>query len=368
MKYICYLLFSLCCFQVAAQTKPANHTLYIEALGTCGSLSINYDRVFYRENKRLHFSSGAGVNIFNPYSEPVNLNSLYITALIGKNENFFETGLAGVLFTERQFINTDKLVIPYLLTGYRHQKKAGGLFFRSYLMFFYYPDKPIFNFNEFGFPLNSPYLGVSLGYTAPKKTALSGKNNIDFVYSIGVNLALLRTLNSYRYGTIGANSESKVEKMENIPGITNGLGIEVKKSDKFSIASGLFVSGYAMKLMETSNDFVAGAGSAATYTTSVSIYTLRLIALEMPFLFRFYPDNNFFIEGGPKYSVYLKQNPNPFDIANTDFGFEVNVGRKINFRNNAMSFSIGYSGNQRLILTHPPFQVSAITLKTGYSF
>ena len=163
-----FLLFGLA---GAAQESPSTGTgmkrnsIYAELLGNGGVYSINYDRVFQLNNHlkivpRVGFSTLKQVIIV-----PVEANLLLSGSRTAKN--FFEGGLgvtilkplsgfSGQLLTingydynfKNEAVNTPLIV----RAGFRHQKPAGGLMYRTGLLLFTGEDSLL-------------TLGIGIGYT-----------------------------------------------------------------------------------------------------------------------------------------------------------------------------------------------------------
>ncbi|MCF8368825.1 MAG: hypothetical protein K9G76_07255 [Bacteroidales bacterium] len=155
------------CFQWAAlsqsdTTRVINHGFYIEALGTGGYGSINYEGI-WPVVKNLKIAGRAGMGIyhltdfslsFNPdVNIPLSINGLY------GNTNNLELGFGQTLSNtvKAGFSNgkpTREFNIHANFTiGYRYQKEKGGLIFRICY-------SPIIEFYKY----YRHWGGISIGY------------------------------------------------------------------------------------------------------------------------------------------------------------------------------------------------------------
>lgn len=158
------IAFLLNSFVSAAQSSAA-HSVFVEALGSGGYYSVNYDRYLF-ESRKAWFSIRAGLCVMYPkitssgtraleYRIPVMLNRIQ-----GKANNHFECGIGLGMYNgyvTPELSNEAKrksLAIIDTFIGYRFQKKDGGLMFRI-------GATPFFVISERAFV---PWGGLSFGY------------------------------------------------------------------------------------------------------------------------------------------------------------------------------------------------------------
>lgn len=168
MKYIyCIAILSIIVnnkiFSQKDSTQLAQNIIFVEAAGSGGYGSINYERVLFSK-KYLMFSTrlGFGTYHINDYTNNFNpdiLLPLLINGCYGKNHKI-ELGLGQTFANIVQADNTDfkpKRVTnlhTIFSVGYRYQKDTGGIFFRCVYT-------PIIEFNS----SFRHWAGISFGYS-----------------------------------------------------------------------------------------------------------------------------------------------------------------------------------------------------------
>lgn len=141
---VCLTLFlSLLCKQTGAQpdstAQTARNSFYIEAGGAGGYGSFNFENFFHQKNNiTLNWRAGLFIYHMKDYAGRVNpdlIIPLGIGAFYGKSHHL-EAGIGQIISMVAQNNNEDALshrsthLSTSFLTGYRYQKKKGGLFFR----------------------------------------------------------------------------------------------------------------------------------------------------------------------------------------------------------------------------------------------
>jgi hypothetical protein len=142
MKTI-YAILTIVPVRTFAQEADYKNSIYLEAGGNAYMYSINYDRSLSISTKFI-LVTRIGFGTFlkdEPYIIP-----LEVTALIGKQNNFFEFG-TGYTFADDGFLN--------FRAGYRFEKNR-SLFRAAFLYFPFFPKDDTIT--------GMPWAGLSYGY------------------------------------------------------------------------------------------------------------------------------------------------------------------------------------------------------------
>lgn len=102
--------------------------IYAEAFGNSLIWSLTYDTRFGPSRDGLGGRAGIGFLSFGNQTSYLTV-PVMVNYLLGKNENFFELGLGGIIYVsdDRFLFPSESTVIGTLTIGYRYQPVKGGL-------------------------------------------------------------------------------------------------------------------------------------------------------------------------------------------------------------------------------------------------
>jgi|GEM_PF-1391516 hypothetical protein len=166
MKHLLFVV-SLVIFSnsFSQNTAIKKNSLSLELAGTQLIYSINYDRIFYSENK-LHLAANVGLSYIPPIENYIDMHiagwSLGWSTLYGKTQHFAELGINFTMWSMLDI--EDNFFINYfqpLKFGYRYISQTNRLSIRAAIMpivsIYQDPDA------EFLYPI-TPHFSLSVGY------------------------------------------------------------------------------------------------------------------------------------------------------------------------------------------------------------
>ncbi len=177
MRKLRTFLLLLCIHSVVLAQKSGNfhvydkNTIFVEILGNSGSLSLNYDRLFF-QSQQLKIAGRIGY-AYLPIKFAISGVPLEISVLLSASGNHhveLGTGLSYIkgldsensisdFIGEKEYIS-ESLYVPFRV-GYRYQRKNGGIFLKAGIV----PMVSIYEFNTYFHKKSHVWFGLGLGYS-----------------------------------------------------------------------------------------------------------------------------------------------------------------------------------------------------------